>query len=110
MLFTNFKYWLAVSLSAIASLPAHADKADQQTGIGVGRALAIVEKCTGIGPTTDYVRSIFSHMVDQGVNGEDFKTGFTAGAVQASIIYPGKPPVSECKQAALLKNKLDKQL
>jgi hypothetical protein len=75
---------------------------------GVGYALVVVEKCTGVAPPADYVQRLRAGMTRSGIGDEDFRQGFASGAMNAEMQFQGKPPARECKDARALKAQIDK--
>jgi hypothetical protein len=101
---------LAFLVLLALSSSSHAAQADVLTGQGVGYALVVVEKCTGVSHRPEYFQAIYVGMTKNGVSGDDFKQGYTAGAVQAELRFPGKPPTKECREANSMKVLLEKSL
>ncbi|MFA7399635.1 MAG: hypothetical protein WCZ98_04045 [Sideroxydans sp.] len=101
------KSMLLFSLFAFSGV-VFAGEDEFQSAKGVGYALVIVEKCTGISPPPNYVQRVRAGMTNAGIDDEDFRQGFVAGAVQAERDYRGKPPANECKDAKRIKAQIDK--
>lgn len=79
-----------------------------EAATGAGFALVVVEKCTGVAPSPDYIPRLRTGMTRSGMSDEDFRQGFAAGAMRAEGMFRGKPPSSECKNAKALKAVIDR--
>lgn len=100
------KLLLVICAGLVGNTFAGQDEVDAARGMGF--ALVVVEKCTGIAPPADYVPRIRAGVTRSGMNDEDFRQGFASGAMQAEMRYQGKPPAKECREAKVMKANLDK--
>lgn len=80
------------------------------TAQGIGYALAVVNKCTGIDPPSNYLPRLRAGLANNGINDDDFQKGFISGTTQAFMRFSSKPPRSECKEAKAMMAQLDKSL
>ena len=78
------------------------------TARGVGFALVVNEKCTGIPPDSNYQPALEKGLARGGISSSDFRSGFVSGAMIAEMQFPSKPPKKECAEAKALKAKIDK--
>jgi hypothetical protein len=102
------KKCLVVLCAALVAKPALSAEDMQQVAWGVGYALVVHEKCTGIAPRADYVPRIRDGMLRNGVSDEDYRTGFVQGALEAERRFRQKPPAKECREARAVKAQADK--
>ena len=87
--------------------PAISGEDMQQAAWGVGYALVVHEKCTGIAPRADYVPRIRNGMLRNGASEDDWG-GFVQGAMEAERKFRQKPPAKECREARAVKAQADK--
>lgn len=100
-----------ISIAALALAgSANAGQDEVVAARGMGYALVVTEKCTGIAPPADYVSRIRAEVTRAGMSDDDFRQGFPSGAMQAEMKFHGKPPSKECKEAKAMKAQLDKSL
>lgn len=98
---------LVVICAALLAEPAFSAEDMQQAAWGVGYALVVHEKCTGIAPRADYVPRMRDGMLRNGVSEDDW-SGFVQGAIEAERRFRQKPPAKECREARAVKAQADK--
>ena len=104
----NIAALFGIALTLTFTRTAIAGQNEIESASGAGFALVVIEKCTGIAPPTNYVRRLRNGMTRAGMSDEDFRQGFSSGAMSAEMQYRGKPPLKECKDAKALKSIIDK--
>jgi len=80
------------------------------TAQGIGYAMAVTNKCTGIDPPSDYMPRLRAGLASNGINDADFQQGFISGTTQAFNRFTSKPPKSECKEAKAMMAQFNKSL
>lgn len=98
--------FLAILATVVGTVTAGPN--ERESAVGVGFALVVVEKCTGIAPAQEYIPRIRDGLTRAGMPDEDFRQGFADGAMRAEGMYRGRPPAKDCKEAKALKAVLDK--
>lgn len=85
-----------------------AGRDEVEAATGAGFALVVVEKCTGVAPSPDYIPRLRTGMIRTGMSDEDFRKGLLIGTMRAEGMFRGKPPSNECKEAKAMKAVIDR--
>jgi hypothetical protein len=101
-----YKGLVVICAAAVAEQVVSAEDM-RQVAWGVGYALVVHEKCTGIAPGADYVPRIRDGMFRNGISDDDWR-GFVQGALEAERRFRQKPPAKECREARAVKAQADK--